>query len=753
MPIVIKVAILNIMKDRKGMINQGVKTFQEEVKKALSKSFDGIDAMFDVEIIDVLYGNYKKLDRPFYYLNAEPNAIVSKLGSFDVVINTSGIMKRYKDENKRLFNIYRELKMKHSDTVLMHMECSYIKNMLQGRTHTSDDNIEEFVRMMDGFIVHNYGGDYHEMIKPYLKDNQKVVFGDHLLVVQTEDKQLLDAASKTFYKKDPWLTNFVGRPSGYKGILRYRQVLNEGINSYYKAVVDGMKLGVGYMRDFAEFVYGEDGKPTGEKKFNDDVDFTYYFGGAEQKKKLIGGNPETDVIVKPRKLTFLELVERPFHYQRRAQALFLFSPTIRENSGGTMEYVLTEGIMLGQIPVIWKQRAKDLILYNGRSLWESRSNYPGIIIFDGEEDHTIPNDKDKVDKLLKQMHRISKMYMEDKEAYKELVLSNMEFVKKNWGSEVIGKYFAKIITSIVKKHNEEKANRLPYVIKPEHKREFYKGTSVIMPAAGKGTRMRGEYDIPKCLLPNKDGVPIIRESVERLNNMGVKDIFMVVLKDERHLFEKCFEDIQNVVLVETDKSEGVMQAINEVKQYIINNKFKASVVENFVVWLGDNAFHGKGLELALYDLENKVNEKYNVGFMLTKVEYPQDLISEVINKETGSYRLVDKYRELQEDEKYGKSAVGVFLVHRNLFLEDFMSNLKSNQNGGEPVIFDSWFVGENKNIVSVELNEETKWFDVGTPERYQDMLKAQSVKKANKPKTEEAVAEVQETSLFDMLVG
>lgn len=750
MPTIIKVAILNVMKDRKGMLNQGVKTFQEEIKKALVGIKAGV--VFEVEIIDVLYGNYKKLERPFYYLNSEQNAIVKKLGSFDIVINTSGIMKRYKDENKRLFNIYRELKMKYTNTVLMHMECSYIKNMLQGRTHTCDENIEEFVKMMDGFIVHNLGGDYHEMIKPYLEKYPRPVYGDHLLVVQTFDKTLLDIASETIKTKDPWLTNFVGRPSGYKGILRYRQILNEGIGGYYKSVVDGIKLGVGYMRDFAEFVYGPDGKPTGEKKFHKDVDFSYYFGGAVQKQKLIGSNPETDIVVQQRKLTFLELVERPFHYRRRAQALFLVSPTIRANSGGTMEYVLTEAIMLGQIPVIWKKRAQDLKLKNGKTLWQCRTDYPGIIIFDGEEDHTIRNEENKVFKLLCDMKRVSNIFINDKTKYKELVESNWQLIQENWGSGIIGGYFARILKEMYVKHNENKENIKPYVISPEHKNELYKSTSVIMPAAGKGTRMRGSFDLPKCLLPNKEGIPIIKESVLRLNRMGVKDIFIVVLKDEKHLFEKELSDIKNVVLVETDKSEGVMQAINEVKTFIIQNKFKAQAVENFIIWLGDNVFHGNGFERSMYELENLVNEKDNVGFILTQTDYPQDLISQIFISEN-EFIFRDKERYLSETMRYGKSATGVFLVHRNLFLENFMNNLKANQNGGEPVIFDSWFVGENKSIVGVELDYNTKWFDVGTPERYQDMLETQSVKPKKESKEKTVYAdEEKELSLFDMLV-
>jgi len=227
----------------------------------------------------------------------------------------------------------------------------------------------------------------------------------------------------------------------------------------------------------------------------------------------------------------------------------------------------------------------------------------------------------------------------------------------------------------------------------------------IIPAAGKGTRLRPLTDITsKPLLPvyNK---PMVFYPLLTLREAGIRDIVMVVDNDNREDFETFFRDGSdfgfNIKYVVQSERLGIAHAISMAEGIAKG--------QEVIVIHGDNIFEGS--IVGAVERFNKQNFKINNAeirggkVILTKVEDPERFGVAELDGE--------KVIGLEEKPEHPKSnwiTTGLYMFDARVF--DIIRTLKPSGRGEYEVT----------DICKFYLNEGTltceklkgKWFDVGT---------------------------------------
>jgi len=209
-------------------------------------------------------------------------------------------------------------------------------------------------------------------------------------------------------------------------------------------------------------------------------------------------------------------------------------------------------------------------------------------------------------------------------------------------------------------------------------------------AAGKGTRMGPlTCSVPKVLLKvaNK---PILGHILERLIDVGIDRIFVIVHQGKEQIEEylKTFED---VVVVSQDGAHGTADAVRCLEKY---------VVDRFIVVNGDILFEPEDIKPAL-----EREEKYLIA--LKKVEKPAEF--GIVDVE-GNF--VRKIVEKPADNVSGFVNAGIYVFSPPIF--DYLKMTPKSLRGEYEITTTLQMMIENgEKIGWFELLG--KWIDIGRP--------------------------------------
>ena len=218
---------------------------------------------------------------------------------------------------------------------------------------------------------------------------------------------------------------------------------------------------------------------------------------------------------------------------------------------------------------------------------------------------------------------------------------------------------------------------------------------------GQGTRLRPlTHTGPKQLI-NIAGKPVSQWAIEKLRNMGINDIAIVLGENHPEKVIKYYGDGSlfglNITYVYQGKARGIAEAIYRCKNFIKE--------DDFIVYLGDN--------VVLEDLKNMVKKDYDASILLAKVDDPRAFGVAVIKNEK-VVKLVEKPKEIISN----LALVGIYYFKPSIF--DYIAKLKPSARG-ELEITEAiqYFIDDGKNIGFSII--DGWWKDTGNPS---DLLEA-----------------------------
>lgn len=219
----------------------------------------------------------------------------------------------------------------------------------------------------------------------------------------------------------------------------------------------------------------------------------------------------------------------------------------------------------------------------------------------------------------------------------------------------------------------------------------------IILCGGKGTRLRPiTYTTPKQLIPiaNK---PLIVYTIELLLNCGIKEIGIVVNKDNKLIFEKTLdkhftEDFQYII---QDNPKGIAHGLLFAKDFIKDEKF--------IMVLGDNLFQFNLKKFIVDFLTNKSNCK----ILLKEVENPEKFGVAYI----GNNKLIN----LEEKPKTAFSNLaitGIYAFDNNIFKAS--REIKPSSRGEYEITDAIKWLLHNGYSIDYEILKGN-WRDIGGP--------------------------------------
>jgi glucose-1-phosphate thymidylyltransferase len=228
----------------------------------------------------------------------------------------------------------------------------------------------------------------------------------------------------------------------------------------------------------------------------------------------------------------------------------------------------------------------------------------------------------------------------------------------------------------------------------------------IIPAAGKGTRLRPLTDIaPKPLLPvyNK---PMIFYPLLTLQEAGVEDIIIIVDDDNKDEFETFFKDGHdfglNIQYVVQKEQLGIAHAIGTAENVAQGHKI--------IVIHGDNIFEDNIKEIVdSFEKQSFIlNDGEKVGggkIILTQVQDPTRFgIAELEGDQVVSLE------EKPQTPKSNWATAGLYMFDERVF--DIIKTLKPSKRGEYEITDIADFYLQEKTLTYNKL--KGKWFDVGT---------------------------------------
>lgn len=220
--------------------------------------------------------------------------------------------------------------------------------------------------------------------------------------------------------------------------------------------------------------------------------------------------------------------------------------------------------------------------------------------------------------------------------------------------------------------------------------------------AGKGTRIQPlSFSLPKPLLPVATK-PVLYYSIEKLVDIGIKDIGIVI----NQLHESLFIDKlgsgekfgAKITYIYQNHPKGIADAVQHAKAFIDN--------KTFILLLGDNLINESLIGLK----EHLETGQSNCSIMLTRVNNPQDYgIAEI--REKRIIKLVEKPKNPMSN----LAIIGAYAFDSNIFKAIQFITPSAR---GEYEITDAiqWLI-DNKYRISYSITED-QYSDVGTVERW-----------------------------------
>lgn len=222
----------------------------------------------------------------------------------------------------------------------------------------------------------------------------------------------------------------------------------------------------------------------------------------------------------------------------------------------------------------------------------------------------------------------------------------------------------------------------------------------IILAGGKGTRLQPlTFAVNKHLLPIGDK-PMMLYPLERLLEIGIKDICIVSSKDgvvqTRRFFEKYKVDA-NIEFIIQENADGVAGALRLCESFVGD--------DNCTVILGDNIF-----------IENiNVNNIKDCRIFARYVEDGSQLGVIKFDNNNKMQEIVEK----PQDGMPGYAAVGIYVFTPRVFKE--IKSLKKSKRGEYEITdINNLFIKEGRADCSFLKD---KWLDAGTIEDYKEANK------------------------------
>ncbi|WP_298279921.1 glucose-1-phosphate thymidylyltransferase [Ferroplasma sp.] len=174
---------------------------------------------------------------------------------------------------------------------------------------------------------------------------------------------------------------------------------------------------------------------------------------------------------------------------------------------------------------------------------------------------------------------------------------------------------------------------------------------------GQGTRLRPlTHTGPKQLI-NIAGKPVSQWAIEKLKNMGIHDIAIVLGENHPEKVIKYYGDGSSLGLsityVYQGKARGIAEAIYRCRGFIQN--------DDFIVYLGDN--------VVLEDLKDMVKKDYDASILLAKIDDPRAFGVALIENAM-VVKLIEKPKEMISN----LALVGVYYFKPSIF--NYIGKLK-----------------------------------------------------------------------------
>ena len=223
----------------------------------------------------------------------------------------------------------------------------------------------------------------------------------------------------------------------------------------------------------------------------------------------------------------------------------------------------------------------------------------------------------------------------------------------------------------------------------------------IILAGGKGTRMSPlTKAVNKQLLPIYDK-PLIFYPLSILMLANIKDILIIVNKDQLNQYKKILPNGKNLGIninyIEQDKPKGLPDA------FVIGEKFIGK--ENVAMILGDNFFYGQNLT---GNLLKNTKLKKGAKVVLHRVPKPELFGVAKINRNNKIISIKEKPKKFLSD----LAITGLYFFDNKVV--EYAKKLKPSKRG-EVEIVDLLNFYKNKNQLSADLiGRGGAWLDTGS---------------------------------------
>lgn len=218
---------------------------------------------------------------------------------------------------------------------------------------------------------------------------------------------------------------------------------------------------------------------------------------------------------------------------------------------------------------------------------------------------------------------------------------------------------------------------------------------------GQGTRLRPlTHTGPKQLI-NIAGKPVSLWAIEKLKNMGIEDIAIVLGENHPEKVIKYYGNGSsfglNITYVYQGRARGIAEAIYRCRDFIQN--------DDFIVYLGDN--------VVLEDLKDMIKKDYDAAILLARINDPR-AFGVAIVQDRKIVKLVEKPKEIISN----LALVGIYYFKPMIF--NYIAKLKpSAREEVEITEAIQSFIDDGKSIGFSIINGW--WKDTGNPS---DLLEA-----------------------------
>lgn len=226
----------------------------------------------------------------------------------------------------------------------------------------------------------------------------------------------------------------------------------------------------------------------------------------------------------------------------------------------------------------------------------------------------------------------------------------------------------------------------------------------IIPAAGKGTRLRPHtHTKPKALL-SLSNRPIISHILDSIIEAGITEIIIIVGYEKEKLIEYLKQNHGqscNLIFIEQKERKGLGHAIYTALEYLDG--------EPVLIALGDSLYENSFSQI-LQEF-NKYPE-WDGAITIREVNNPQSY-GIVVTEENSA--VIKELEEKPKNPRSSKAITGIYMIRNSLNLNHALSELiKQNQlgAGGEIQLTDALQLIINEGSILGTI-DSGKWFDCG----------------------------------------